>query len=95
MRGERKPSEVPADTECRSCEGRGWSRSASGRCVSCHGDGVQHAALYDPRPGGGFYVHAGMRAMCDLKRCRRPQDHGDLAGQGGTPSVALPEREAS
>lgn len=30
--------------KCRSCDGRGWSRSASGRCRDCRGTGELHVA---------------------------------------------------
>jgi hypothetical protein len=68
--------DLSKDIPCSSCEGRGWSRSASGRCTFCHGDGVLHYVLHQNGPGTSerhpHPVHPGMRAWCDVHACRYP-----------------------
>jgi hypothetical protein len=61
-----------ADVRCPCCEGRGWSRSASGRCTFCHGDGVLHEVLHYAPVQGKRALHPGVRALCDVPACRRP-----------------------
>jgi DnaJ-class molecular chaperone len=60
---------------CGACEGGGWSRSASGRCTHCAGEGVLHVATSEePLIRDGKVVptyHAGARSRCRAYRpCR-------------------------